>query len=158
MKTHWMGTVLAVILLGLCVVPVRAEDEGRGRRRDDRDGPKLTDEQREQVKQLMDAFHADMEPLRKSLRAAREKLRELRQSGADKEAIKKQLETVKQRMEAIKARVQKLVSDMKEVLPPEVYKEWRERFEARRRQFMEEHGLGNGPRRRPRAPAEGEPE
>ena len=139
MKTILM-TVAACLVLGAIAMPLLAEDDaGRATRERPQARPQLTEEQKAQVKALLDKFHADMQGLRTELRTAMEKVRELRKSGAGEDEIKAAMEVVKTKTQAIKARIEQLKTDLKGVVPPEVYERIIKRIEAKREAFLEEH-------------------
>jgi cytochrome c556 len=128
-------TAVACLVLGALVMPLMAEDtESTAPAR-----PQLTEEQRAQVKALLEKFHADMKSLRAEVRTAMEMVRELRKSGAGEDEIKAALEAVKTKVQAVKARIEQLKTDLKGVVPPEVYERIMKRIQAKREAFLEDH-------------------
>lgn len=127
--------IVGVVLTGLLVVPALAGDKAAA----GAERPKVSDEQKAAVKALVAAFHEDMQPLREAVRAEVQKLRELRKSQAGQEAIAAQVAVVKEKVAAVKARFEQFKTDLKALVPPEVYERMIKRFHAKMQEFAEDH-------------------
>ena len=136
MKACVLVLVLSVAVVGWAA-GLAAAGDGQGAERGK--GPRLTEEQREQVREIVEAARTDIQALREQLRAEVKKLRELRQSGADEQQLAAQREAIKSKCQALRARWEKLRGDLKTMLPADVFARCQKRFRERRQEFLDNH-------------------
>jgi len=114
--------VVAGLLAGLLALPAWAQQTAMPKQKVDQ-GPfaRMTPDQLAAVKALTVKFHQDRQALHADLKTAAEALKASRASGADEAATSAQHEVVKQKVEAIKARSEQFLSDLKPLVPDDLY-------------------------------------
>jgi Spy/CpxP family protein refolding chaperone len=157
MKRIYIGIIAIIVLIagGIFVLAQRAEKGGfgwHGRGEMMFHALNLTDEQKTQVKQIMDASKAKVEPIREQLKANHEKLEAATANGAFDEA---QVTTIANEQaglasqliverERAKSQVFALLTDDQKAKASEMKAKMQERFKNRAAWFHHGDGEDNG--------------